>query len=78
MQSNNNYIIYRYLGSGIINLNLIPKPEIFEDQPLKMIGVFSKNREEWLILDIANTFYGNTMIPLYETLGFESLPYIFE
>ncbi|CAD8049638.1 unnamed protein product [Paramecium sonneborni] len=67
-----------YLGSGIINLNLIPKPEVFEDQQLKMIGVFSKNREEWLILDIANTFYGNTMIPLYETLGFESLPYIFE
>ncbi|CAK71079.1 unnamed protein product (macronuclear) [Paramecium tetraurelia] len=67
-----------YLGSGIINLNLIPKPEVFEDQQLKMIGVFSKNREEWLILDIANTLYGNTMIPLYETLGFESLPYIFE
>lgn len=43
-----------------------------------MIGIFSKNREEWLILDIANTLYGNTMIPLYDTLGLESIPYILE
>lgn len=43
-----------------------------------MIGIFSKNREEWLLLDIANTLYGNTMIPLYDTLGLESIPYILE
>jgi long-chain acyl-CoA synthetase len=66
------------LGSGIVNLNLIPTPEIYEGQELRMIGIFSRNREEWLLLDIANTLYGNTMIPLYDTLGLDSIPYIFE
>lgn len=36
---------------------------------MKMIGVFSKNREEWMLLEYANFLYGNTMIPLYDTLG---------
>ncbi|CAD8136283.1 unnamed protein product [Paramecium octaurelia] len=66
------------LGSGIKNLNLIPNPVMYEGQELRMIGIFSKNREEWLLLDIANTLYGNTMIPLYDTLGLESIPYILE
>ncbi|CAD8132100.1 unnamed protein product [Paramecium pentaurelia] len=66
------------LGSGIKNLNLIPNPVVYEGQELRMIGIFSKNREEWLLLDIANTLYGNTMIPLYDTLGLESIPYILE
>lgn len=43
-----------------------------------MVGVFSKNREEWLLLEFANILYGNTMIPLYDTLGLESIPYILE
>lgn len=34
-----------------------------------MVGIFSRNREEWLVLDIANTLYGATMVPLYDTLG---------
>jgi long-subunit acyl-CoA synthetase (AMP-forming) len=38
---------------------------------LKFVGVFAKNREEWLLLDYANILYGNTMIPLYDTLGNE-------
>jgi len=36
---------------------------------MKLIGVFSKNREEWLILEYANLLYNNTIVPFYETLG---------
>jgi long-chain acyl-CoA synthetase len=43
---------------------------------LKLIGVFSKNREEWFVLDYANMLYGNTMIPLYDTLGPETVPFV--
>lgn len=43
---------------------------------MKMVGVFSKNREEWMLLEYANFLYGNTMIPLYDTLGPESIPYV--
>lgn len=41
-----------------------------------MIGIFAKNREEWFLLDYANMLYGFTMIPLYDTLGPESIPYV--
>ena len=34
-----------------------------------MVGMFAKNREEWIILDWANQLYGNTMVPFYDTLG---------
>lgn len=36
---------------------------------MKLIGVFGKNRREWMILDIANILYGYTMVPFYDTLG---------
>ena len=41
-----------------------------------MTGVFSKNREEWLTLDIANTLYNMTTIPLYDALGPQAITYI--
>jgi len=68
--------IARQLGAGIINLNLIPDIVKYEKHDLKMIGIFTKNREEWFTLDYANMLYGNTMIPLYDTLGIETIPFI--
>lgn len=59
----------RQLGSGLINLELAPEVKEFSDLALKLVGIFSKNREEFLLLDYANVLYGNTMIPLYDTLG---------
>lgn len=38
-----------------------------------MIGIFSKNREEWLITDIASTLYKLVVVSLYDTLGPESI-----
>ena len=40
------------------------------------MGVFSKNREEWMLLEYANILFGNTMVPLYDTLGPDSIPYV--
>ena len=68
--------LFRQLGAGIINLNLIPDIVKYEKHDLKMIGIFAKNREEWFTLDYANMLYGNTMIPLYDTLGIETIPFI--
>lgn len=66
------------LGAGTIHMGLIPNPVKYKEWNLKMVGVFSKNREEWMILEFANILYGNTLIPLYDTLGIESFPYILE
>ena len=41
-----------------------------------MTGIFSRDREEWLILDIANILFRGTMIPLYDTLGPEAIKYV--
>jgi len=43
-----------------------------------LIGVFAKNRREWMILDWANIIYGYTMVPFYDTLGPESIPFILD
>lgn len=36
---------------------------------MKMIGIYSKNRFEWLITDWALIHYGLVSVPLYDTLG---------
>jgi len=41
-----------------------------------MIGIFAKNREEWMYLDISNALYNAISVPLYDTLGPESISYV--
>ena len=41
-----------------------------------MVGIYSRNREEWLTLDIANILYGAVVVPLYDTLGPETISYV--
>jgi long-chain acyl-CoA synthetase len=42
---------------------------------MKLIGIFSKNRYEWFIYDIACALFGFVTVPLYDTLGIENLSY---
>ncbi|CAD8156607.1 unnamed protein product [Paramecium octaurelia] len=67
-----------HLGSGISNLNLVKEVQEYQHYKLKLIGVFAKNRREWMILDWANIIYGYTMVPFYDTLGPESIPFILD
>lgn len=41
-----------------------------------MVGIYAKNREEWMVLDFANALYRATMVPLYDTLGPETIGYV--
>ncbi|KAL4483718.1 hypothetical protein ABPG73_002460 [Tetrahymena malaccensis] len=43
---------------------------------MKLIGLYCKNRLEWTICDMANALYGYTMVPIYESLGSDSVNYI--
>lgn len=45
---------------------------------MKLVGIFSKNRYEWLVADMACMLYGLTIVPLYDTLGIENLTYCLE
>lgn len=48
-----------------------------EGEKLKLFGIFSKNRVEWTLADIAASLYGLTTIPIYDTLGDENITYVF-
>jgi long-chain acyl-CoA synthetase len=43
---------------------------------MNLVGIFAKNREEWLLLEYANFLYNKTMVPFYDTLGPDSITYI--
>eukprot|EP00921_Rhytidocystis_pertsovi_P017397 GHVQ01027372.1.p1 GENE.GHVQ01027372.1~~GHVQ01027372.1.p1 ORF type:complete len:647 (+),score=60.20 GHVQ01027372.1:371-2311(+) len=69
-------------GSGLVNLELCPEEEfdipsgaLYSDK-LRFIGINSKNREEWTIMDIASNAFGITSVPLYDTLGDEAAEFI--
>lgn len=54
------------VGSYLLN----NKMEYAEpDLNMKLIGIFAKNRYEWIVADIACMLYGLTIVPLYDTLG---------
>ena len=55
-----------HLGSHILNKKLEYKEDIFG---MKIVGIYAKNRYEWIAADIACTLYGLTLVPLYDTLG---------
>ena len=55
-----------HLGSNILNQKLYHSEHLHN---MKLIGIFSKNRYEWLVADVACMLYGFTIVPLYDTLG---------
>ncbi|XP_076004184.1 long-chain-fatty-acid--CoA ligase 1-like [Genypterus blacodes] len=44
----------------------------------KFIGVFSQNRPEWTISELACHTYSLVVVPLYDTLGTEAIGYVIE
>ncbi|XP_061421114.1 long-chain-fatty-acid--CoA ligase 1-like [Lethenteron reissneri] len=58
-----------YLGSGFLHRGAKPSSE-------QVIGIFSQNRPEWIIAEQACYTYSLVVVPLYDTLGRESIDYI--
>ena len=46
-----------------------------EDPKLNLIGIYSRNRQEFYLADLACILYGITSVPLYDTLGIDNLTY---
>jgi long-chain acyl-CoA synthetase len=65
------------LAQGMEELKLL-QPMQYEGAQLRLVGLYAKNREEWLITDIACWMVSATNVPLYDTLGDESLAWVFE
>jgi len=56
-------------GSGLIQMGAKTNPDQF-------IGVFSQNRVEWKVTEQACNSYSMALVPLYDTLGRESIDHI--
>ncbi|XP_023224281.1 long-chain-fatty-acid--CoA ligase 5-like [Centruroides sculpturatus] len=58
-----------YLGSALISLGLKPKNDSF-------VGIYSKNRNEFVMSNLGCITYSMVPVPLYDTLGKDSLHFI--
>ena len=51
---------------------------ISEEGRFRFLGIYAKNREEWIVTDWACIKAGITSVPLYDTLGKESIDFILD
>jgi long-chain acyl-CoA synthetase len=65
------------LGSGFVNLGLTTTSSDYQDLNIDFLIIWAKNREKWLISDIACALYGLSLVPVYDTLGPETVKFIF-
>ncbi|GAW83763.1 long-chain-fatty-acid--CoA ligase [Plasmodium gonderi] len=68
-------------ASALYQFEII-KPNIFTDngiyKNLKIIGIWSKNRIEWLTTDYACSAIDFVTVPIYDTMGINSVKHIFQ
>ncbi len=65
------FTISQQLGSLMIHFGLKPSNESF-------VGIFARNRPEWTMTEQACNMFSMVLVPLYDTLGKESLNFILE
>lgn len=56
-------------------MNLAPDTE-GEGKMWNFMGIFSKNREEWCVVNLASMRSDITIIPLFDSLGLDALAYV--
>lgn len=50
--------------------------EPYNGKSFAFLGIYSKNREEWAIADLACMSSSVTIVPVYESLGPDALAFI--
>ena len=63
------------LACGILENEFFSEVED-EGRRLRMVGIYGKNSEEWVMVDLACLCSDVTSVTLYDTLGVESTEYI--
>jgi len=61
----------RALGSAFLKFGFKPSNESF-------IGIFARNRPEWVITEQACNMFSLVVVPLYDTLGLDAMSFILE
>jgi len=79
------------IGSAMRNMDLAPataedglgsdsngadETKAEDGSGMRLVGVFSKNRYEWVIVEQACNAYSGVVVPLYDTLGEDAVTYV--
>ena len=65
----------KQLAAGISKLGLAPDVEA-EDKIWRFIGIFSRNREEWLLTHLANMHIKSTTVGIFDSMEEESCRFL--
>jgi long-chain acyl-CoA synthetase len=63
------------LARGFIGLGMMPEVEA-EGRSWKFMGIYAKNRPEWVLTDLACSSIGGTTIAFYDTLGPQAIEFV--
>ena len=84
MEKKYTWITYEEANKNILNfsrglnvLNFCPKIDIENEDSFRLLGIYSKNRPEWLLSYFAAARDSITIVTVYDTLGDVALEYIF-
>ncbi|KAK1444976.1 acetyl-CoA synthetase-like protein [Babesia gibsoni] len=66
------------LGSGLLSLDVMKTVTVEAPGPVytTMLGIYAANCVEWLISEQVANAFGFTLVPIYDTIGEESILYI--
>ncbi len=65
-----------HFGQGVADLDLCPSINEFRDFHCRFLCIFAPNSKEWMVMEIGAMMHGLTIVPLYDTLGPESIGYV--
>lgn len=68
----------KQFARGLLKLNLCPEIESQFDGIFRFLGIWGKNKREWVIADSAAHGIGATVVTFYDTLGDETVEYILD
>ena len=67
-----------YFSKGLNVLNLCPVINIEKEGPYRFLGIYSRNKKEWLLSYLGAIKDSIIIITIYETLGLMAIEYILE
>ena len=71
-------VMVREFSIGLMSLGLCPEVESPKDGLFKFLGIYSKNREEWIVADLAAHLNSVTVVTFYDTLGDDTIGYVLD
>lgn len=67
--------LQQQFAKGISTLGLCPDQRL-DGKEWNFLGIFSKNREEWAIADIACMSTNTSIVPFFDSLGVDALNFV--